>query len=208
MYTIMNDNTQEQRLVERAQNGDHQALEELYLAARDRLLATIRKRIGSATRQVVDPEDVLQASFVRALHSVQRFEWQGEGSFHRWLVSIATHVTLDTVRHQGRRTMLRIDRDIKDDGTSPSKGIRRQERLERLEQAMETLSPDYRTVLKLSRMDGLSIKEIAEQMDRSQSAIKNLLLRATRQLRLSFGDTVSLNLGERHFDDKGAADDC
>ena len=104
--------------------------------------------------------------------------------------------------------MLRIDRDIKDDGTSPSKGIRRQERLERLEQAMETLSPDYRTVLKLSRMDGLSIKEIAEQMDRSQSAIKNLLLRATRQLRLSFGDTVSLNLGERHFDDKGAADDC
>ena len=208
MYTIMNDNTQEQRLVERAQNGDHQALEELYLGARDRLLATIRKRIGSATRQVVDPEDVLQASFVRALHSVQRFEWQGEGSFHRWLVSIATHVTLDMVRHQGRRTMLRIDRDIKDDGTSPSKGIRRQERLERLEQAMETLSPDYRTVLKLSRMDGLSIKEIAEQMDRSQSAIKNLLLRATRQLRLSFGDTVSLNLGERHFDDKGAADDC
>ncbi len=208
MYTIMNDNTQEQRLVERAQNGDHKALEELYLGARDRLLATIRKRIGSATRQVVDPEDVLQASFVRALHSVQRFEWQGEGSFHRWLVSIATHVTLDMVRHQGRRTMLRIDRDIKDDGTSPSKGIRRQERLERLEQAMETLSPDYRTVLKLSRMDGLSIKEIAEQMDRSQSAIKNLLLRATRQLRLSFGDTVSLNLGERHFDDKGAADDC
>jgi len=208
MYTIMNDNTQEQRLVERAQNGDHQALEELYLGARDRLLATIRKRIGSATRQVVDPEDVLQASFVRALHSVQRFEWQGEGSFHRWLVSIATHVTLDTVRHQGRRTMLRIDRDIKDDGASPSKGIRRQERLERLEQAMETLSPDYRIVLKLSRMDGLSIKEIAEQMDRSQSAIKNLLLRATRQLRLSFGDTVSLNLGERHFDDKGAADDC
>ncbi len=123
MYTIMNDNTQEQRLVERAQNGDHQALEELYLAARDRLLATIRKRIGSATRQVVDPEDVLQASFVRALHSVQRFEWQGEDSFHRWLVSIATHVTLEMVRHQGRRTMLRIDRDIKDDGTSPSKGI-------------------------------------------------------------------------------------
>ena len=76
MYTIMNDNTQEQRLVERAQNGDHKALEELYLGARDRLLATIRKRIGSATRQVVDPEDVLQASFVRALHSVQRFEWQ------------------------------------------------------------------------------------------------------------------------------------
>ncbi len=102
--------------------------------------------------------------------------------------------------------MLKIDRDIKGEGTSPSKGIRRQERLERLEQAMETLSPDYRTVLKLARMDGLPIKEIAKQMGRSESAVHNLLLRATKQLRQSFGDTESLNLGDGHFEDTETAD--
>lgn len=208
MYTTMNDNTQEQRLVKKAQGGNRQAFEELFLNVRDRLLATINSRLGPTTRQVHDPEDVIQGTFVRALYSIQRFEWQGEGSFQRWLMSIATHVTLDTVRHQGRRTMLRIDREVKDDGTSPSKGIRRQERLERLEQAMKTLSPDYRTVLKLSRMEGLSIKEIAKQMGRTESAVKNLLLRATKQLRLSFGDTVSLNLGDRHFNDKGSTHGC
>ena len=102
--------------------------------------------------------------------------------------------------------MLRIDRDPTGDGASPSKGIRRRERLERLEVSMKALSPDYRTVLRLSRMDGLSIKEIAKQMGRSESAVKNLLLRATKQLRQSFGDTESLNLGDGHFQDTGSAD--
>ncbi len=139
---------------------------------------------------------------------MQRFEWRGDGSFLRWLESIAVHVTLDAVRRQGQRTVLRIDRDLPGDGTSPSKIIRRRERLNRLEASMKCLSPDYRTVLRLARMDGLSIKEIAKQMGRSESAVHNLLLRATKQLRQSFGDTESLNLGDGHFEDTGTTDGC
>ena len=206
MYAIMPDETRERQLVEQARSGDQRAFEELFLSVRDHLLATIRSRLGAAARQGTDPEDVLQASFVSALHSMQRFEWRGDGLFRRWLESIATHVTLDAVRHQGRRTVLRIDRDLTGDGASPSKGIRRRERLDRLEVSMKALSPDYRTVLRLARMDGLSIKEIAKQMGRSESAVHNLLLRATKQLRQSFGDTESLNLGDGHFEDTGTAD--
>ena len=206
MYATMPDETQERQLVEQARSGDRRAFEALFLSVRERLLATIQSRLGPAARQGTDPEDVLQASFAKALHSIQRFEWQGDGSFRRWLESIAIHVTLDAVRHQGRRTVLRIDRDLKGDGSSPSKGIRRRERLDRLEVSMKALSPDYRTVLRLSRMDGLSIKEIANQMGRSESAAKNLLLRATKQLRQSFGDTESLNLGDGHFEDTETAD--
>ena len=44
-------------------------------------------------------------------------------------------------------------------------------------------------------MEGLPIKDIAARMDRSESAVKNLLLRATKQLRLLFGETESLTLG-------------
>ncbi|MEE9295919.1 MAG: RNA polymerase sigma factor, partial [Phycisphaerae bacterium] len=164
MYATMHDETRERQLVEWARSGDQQAFEQLFLSLRDRLLATIRSRLGPTARQAIDPEDVLQASFVRALHSMQRFEWRGDDSFGRWLESIAIHVTLDAVRHQGRRTVLRIDRDLKGDGSSPSKAIRRRERLDRLEVSMKALIPDYRTVLRLSRMDGLSIKEIANQM--------------------------------------------
>ena len=149
---------------------------------------------------------MLQDTFVRAFHSLARFEWRGEDSLCRWLESIATHVALDEARHQGRRKLLQIDRDIKGPGPSPSKGIRRQERFERLRKSMETLSQDYQTVLKLSRMEGLPLKEVARRMDRSESAVKNLLLRATRQLKQSFGDTESLSLGNGHFEDTGEPD--
>ncbi len=71
---------------------------------------------------------------------------------------------------------------------------------------MKALSPDYRTVLRLSRMDGLSIKEIAKQIARSETAVHNLLPRATKQLRNSFGYTERLNLGDGHFEDTGTAD--
>lgn len=206
MYLTMPNDTREQQLVEKARSGDDRAFEELCLGLRERLLATIRSRLGPTIRQGLDAEDVLQASFVRALHSIQRFEWRGDGSFRRWLESIAGHAALDAVRHHGRRATLRIDRELKGDGASPSKGLRRRERLDRLEGSMKALAPDYRTVLRLSRMDGLSIKEIANQMGRSESAVKNLLLRATKALRQSFGDTESLNLGDAHFEDMGTAD--
>ena len=208
MYSTMPEETRERLLTEQARNGDQSAFDELFAGHRDRLLAVIGSRLGAATRQSIDPEDVAQATYVRALHSVPRFEWRGDGSFRRWLDSIAVHVALDAVRHQGRRTMLRIDRDVPGSGGSPSKGVRRQERLDRLEGSMKALSPDYQTVLRLSRMDGLSIREIANQMGRTEAAIKNLLLRATKQLRQSFGDTESLNLGDGHFEDKETSDGC
>jgi RNA polymerase sigma-70 factor (ECF subfamily) len=151
---------------------------------------------------------VLQDTFVRALHSVERFEWQGEESFRRWLESVATHVALDAVRHHGRRKVLQIDREPEAPGGSPSKAMRRGERFERLKKSMAALSPDYRAVLQLSRIDGLSVREIAERMGRTESAIKNLLLRATRQLKRAFGDTESLSLGGHHLEPIGDPEDA
>src|SRR3990172_7071842 len=98
MYATMPDETRERQLVEQARNGDQRAFEEMFASLREGLLATIRSRLSPAARQTIDPEDVLQATFVRAIESTQRFEWRGEGSFRRWLQSIATHVTLDAVR--------------------------------------------------------------------------------------------------------------
>ena len=201
----MPDDTRAREKVERARNGDSQAFAELFEPLRQQLLATIRRRLSPAIRQRIDPEDVLQDSFVRGLHSFSRFEWQGEDSLGRWLDTIATHVTLDVVRHHGRRKALRLDRDLEGDGAPPSRAMRRQERLERLQNSLKTLSPDHRTVLELSRMQELSIREIAERMRRTESAVKNLLLRATRKLRESFGDTASLGLdiGSSHEKEVG-----
>lgn len=207
MRTTMLGETHERKLVEKARGGDPGALEEIFADLRERLLATIRSRLSPAVRHRVDPEDVLQDTFIRALHSVGRFQWQGEDSFRRWLEAIATHVALDVARHQGRRRELHIDRDIEGADVTPSKGMRRKERFKRLVRSIETLSQDYQMVLRLSRIEGLSVKEIAGRMDRSESAVKNLLLRATKQLRQAFGDTESYSLDGRHlYQDEGGDD--
>jgi RNA polymerase sigma-70 factor (ECF subfamily) len=206
MRAIMPDETRARDLVERARNGDPQAFADLFEPLRQHLLATIGRRLSPAIRQRIDPEDVLQDTFVRGLHSLSRFEWQGDDSFRRWLEAIATHVTLDVVRHQGRREAIRIDRDLKGDDAPPSRAMRRKERRERLQNSLRKLSPDHRTVLELSRMEGLSIRAIAERMGRTESAVKNLLLRATRKLRESFGDTDSLGLDDGSSQQRGIGD--
>lgn len=202
----MPNKTRVRDLVKRAQSGDLQAFAELFEPLRPQLLATIRTRLSPAIRQRIDPEDVLQDTYVRALHSLSRFEWQGEDSFDRWLSVIASHVALDVVRYEGRRQALSIDCDVQSDGAAPSRGLRRQERRERLMKSLRTLSPDYQTVLELSRMEGKSIREIADQMGRTESAVKNLLLRATRKLRESFGETASLGLDSPSTQDKEVDD--
>ena len=81
--------------------------------------------------------------------------------------------------------------------------LRREERFERLQKALESLPPDYREAIRLSRIEGLKTVEIAERMGRSREAVKQLIFRALRRLRESFGDTESLHLPDRKFDTEG-----
>ncbi len=51
------------------------------------------------------------------------------------------------------------------------------------------------------------MRQIGARMNRSESAVKILLFRATRKLKEAFGDTVSLGLASRPRDEAGATDD-
>ena len=55
----------------------------------------------------------------------------------------------------------------------------------------------------LARIEGLSLAEVAERMNRSQGAVAQLLWRALRALRDRFGDTESFHLPERRLEDRG-----
>jgi RNA polymerase sigma-70 factor (ECF subfamily) len=121
----------------------------------------------------------------------------------RWLGAIAENVILNANKRLSRRGAMRLDRDIPATGASPSKALRRNERFDRLEASLRRLCPDHRTVIVLARIEGLSMKEIARRLNRSEGAVKNLLVRALKALRQSFGDTESLGLPERRLDAGG-----
>lgn len=191
-------------LVDRAQRGDRQAFDELVLDHRDRLLAFISTRLGAGLRQRLEPEDVLQDVLLRAYESIERFEWRGSAALFSWLAGIAEFRIRDLSRAHQRRPQLPLEIDPAGDEISPSRHFRREERFDRLEQALERLTDDHKRVIRLARIEKLPVSEIARRMDRSPSAIRHLLLRATEKLRDSFGEeTESLHLPAREFKDEG-----
>ena len=186
-------------LIRRAQSGDRQAFEELVHLYRERIEKVIVQRLRDHQMTNVDVSDVLQETLLRSYRSVTRFEWRGEESFLRWLGGIVENVVLEIARRGARHPAFQLEHDVSADRVSPSRAMRQDERFDRLHDAIKNLSSEYRDVIMLSRIEGLTFEEIAGRMNRSPAAVKQLLWRALKKLKESFGDTESLHLPGRSF---------
>ncbi len=194
------DKSDSETLLTRAKSGDNDALDALISPSRERLLAWIGGRLGPHLKAKVDAEDLLQETFVWALRSIEKVEWRGRDYFDQWLFSIAKHVILKEAARRERRPELVLECEPAGDGPSPSRALRRDERFDRLQEAVDRLSPEYRQVIELARIQRVPVKEIAARMNRSADAISQLLLRALKKLRDTLGDTESLSLPDRALD--------
>lgn len=192
-----------QVLLEKAKAGSRLAFDELIERFRDRLRSELATRLASHRGTAMEIEEILQETFVRAFESLDRFEWRGEDSFFPWLYGIAKNVIGKAVRGAHRRRHIELCERIPADGTSPSKAVRRNERFDRLERSLKKLKPEYREVLRLIRLEGLKVKEVAVRMGRSEYAVKHLLARGIRQLRELVGETESFHLPHRMLNIEG-----
>src|SRR2546421_9209546 len=80
-------------LVERAQAGDRDALEELYLRHFDRVYSYLHMSVGNRH----DAEDLTMKTFLRMLESIGRFRWRSV-PFSAWLFRIAHNLAMDHFR--------------------------------------------------------------------------------------------------------------
>jgi RNA polymerase sigma-70 factor (ECF subfamily) len=197
MKAIMEEHAPTRRLVEQAKSGDRSAFDRLVEDSRGRLEAVLLSTLSQKVQHIIDVEEALQETMVRAFESLQNFQWRGEGSFSAWLRRIAKNVVVGEIRKKRPSHGLRVVERIPAKGAAPSTAARRDERFDRLKAALGGLNPDHREVLLLARIEGLPIREIAERMQRSPNAVKQLLSRALKALRSSFGDTESLHLPDR-----------
>ena len=90
------------------------------------------------------------------------------------------------------------------DDVSQSRDARRNERFERLQRALDSLSDEHRRVVMLARIEKLPIAEVARRLERSPAATSQLLWRALKKLKESFGSTDSFHLPDRRLEDRGA----
>ena len=65
--------------------------------------------------------------------------------------------------------------------------MRKKEALDRLEKALDTLKPEYKEVIVLKKIEGLSHTEIAEKLNKSINAVPTLLFRAMAALTIAYG---------------------
>lgn len=193
-------------LIASAQRGDREAFDRVASKLDRRLHALVASRLAEHVVLGVDVDDVCQETLLRGFRSVSKFEWRGRDSFLRWLGGIAEHVILDLARQMARERRASLNDDVPGSGISPSRAVRRDERFERLEDALAKLTPEHREIITLTRVDRLTFAEAAERMGRSPDAAKQLLYRALKQLRAAFGDTESLHLPDRSLDSEGDQD--
>jgi RNA polymerase sigma-70 factor, ECF subfamily len=175
-------------LVARAQSGDTSAFAEL-VKRYERKIYRLAKNI---TQNDEDAEDVLQDSFLKAYEHLGGF--QGQSKFYTWIVRIAVNESLMKLRKRRGDRFVSLDEPIETGEEEVKREIAvwegnpeqqySQEELQRiLNEAVETLKPDFRTVFTLRDIEELSTEETAEALGISVPAVKSRLLRARLALR-------------------------
>ena len=194
-------------LVQRVEKEEPGAFEALLEHFQGSLETWIRLRLGDRLRTAVEPADIFQETMLRALRAASGFQWQGETAFANWLARIAENVIREQVRGVAKHGHAVLDDEPADGAVSPSRVARRGERFERLQRALDALDPISRRVVELSRLEGRSLKEIAELVGRSPNAVALVVMRALRKLREHLGDTESLGLPDRALRSDSSEDD-
>src|SRR5712691_3229981 len=162
------------KLVERAQRGDREALEELYLLHFDRIYSYLHVSVGNRH----DAEDLTTQTFLKMLESITMFRWQA-APFSAWLFRIAHNLAMDHFRASRRwQPEEEVPEPEPDESTSAEAGafdsIGRKSMLE----LIEDLSPEQQQVLTLKFVFNFSNAEAATILGKTEGAIKSLQHRA------------------------------
>jgi len=160
-------------------------------------------RIGREWRSVLEPADVMQVTYLEAFEQIARFDPDRAEPFEAWLRHIAENNLRDAIRGLRRQKRPQPENRIRtvDAGdtscallatlgvtvTTPSSLAEGQERQARLHALLDALPDDYGSVIRLYDLEGLSIGDVANRMQRSSGAVHMLRARAHDKLRAILG---------------------
>lgn len=187
----------EEELIALAVAGDRLALEQLLLAYHDRLAYYIAAQLPANLQGLIDVDDILHRTYVKAFRAIGSFEQRFPSGFHAWLKTIATHQLYDAAKSRGRERlagdlapgndsqashMAPLVERAAGRGDTPSRGAARGEAVRNVHAALAALPDDYRQAVQLRYLQGLSLEETAQLMDRSPDAVRGLCHRAKKKL--------------------------
>jgi len=184
-------------LIRAAQRGDQDAFEQL-VRAHDQSVLRLAMNLLRSTE---DARDVYQEAFLRVYRSLDSFRF--DCSFQTWLYRIVTNICLDRLRKRKVRKEESAVVETSDGPVdrmeafqeeaahaNPERTLWNRELKQRMENALQDLSPRERMVFELRHYQGLRLRNIGDLLGTTEEAAKNCLFRATRKMRAELGDCI------------------
>lgn len=176
----------EARLIERVLGGDTDAFEPLVKEYEKNIYNLCLRMVGSRE----DAADLTQESFLKAYSSLKGFH--GDSKFSVWLYRIASNLCVDFLRRKGGGENVSLteedekgeerQRDIPDERTEPQAALSRKLSRESLRRALSRLEADYRQIILLRELEGMSYEDIGKVLDLMPGTVKSRIFRARKRL--------------------------
>ena len=204
----------ETELIERARRGDRLALERLLIEHAGQLRIHLVQGLPTRVKGLISIDDVVQETLTRAFLKVSQLRGDSSSEFTAWLLAIGNMILIDLVRKettQGRGGKFRRQELTYDsttgsvvellgrlpvDEATASKIVARREGVAALQVAIAGLPSDQRRAIELHLLEGMTLQETSEAMDRSATSVRGLLYRAKVNLAEAMG-RASLWLSRR-----------
>lgn len=177
---------QEAAIVRKVLGGDANAFETLVLEYEKNVYNIALRMTGNGE----DAADMTQEAFIKAYNSLQSF--RGDSKFSVWLYRIVSNVCLDFLRSKNRRPTVSLSvedddgedaqLDVADESQSPELLLDRKLTRDSVRRGLDSLPPDYRQILLLREIQGLSYDEIAQALSLEVGTVKSRIFRARKRL--------------------------
>jgi RNA polymerase sigma-70 factor (ECF subfamily) len=164
-------------LLSACRSGDLGAFERLYLLHSSRMKSVARNLLGTTS----DAEDAVQETFLKIQRGIARF--RGQSSFVTWSFRILINTCYDARRSRLRKKEVAQEPDEAAPRPEPRAPAAHPSLRIALERALGQLSRQQRDVFLLYEVDGFRHSEIASMLDISETASKNTLFQAKKNLR-------------------------
>ena len=177
---------QEAMIVRKVLQGDVNAFEKLVTEYEKGVYAIALRMTGNPE----DASDMTPEAFIKAYNSLQSF--RGDSKFSVWLYRIASNVCLDFLRSRSRKPTVSLSveddegeetqLDVADESQSPELLLERSLTRDAVQRGLQALPPDYRQILLLREIQGLSYEEIADVLRIEVGTVKSRIFRARKRL--------------------------
>lgn len=193
------------RLLDALRRGDPAAQAEVLTRYQPWLRVLARLHLDRRLQRKFDASDVVQLTMLEACRAFPQFQGTTEAELTAWLRQVLARVLAHEMRRYRGTQQRDVDREVSLEqslaessqrlgdmlaasGSSPSQQAARHEQEVLLAEVLGRLPEDYREVILLRNLEGLSHEETARRMQRSPGAVRMLWVRALARLRQELGN--------------------